>query len=192
MRSVPTGSIFPSCPRRSLPIKYKPARAKITSVNAIASGRETMFHPQTRSALEINFMAAASSMNPSVTLTDVIHEPAFGNFDNPRGNIASPTNGRAKAVLKISIPVSGLNHSPPAAAASNPPTNGAVHENETSVSVTPMNNTPAYPLLAFPCAFAAFTNCDGKRISYIPSNDNAKTMSTPAMKRFTQGFAAIV
>src|SRR5690606_1893354 len=119
---------------------------KITTEIAMASGREISPHPQMRSALDRNFNAAASSTNPRTTFPVFIHEPDFGRRFSVLGNRAKKMNGSENVALKTTIPATGYAHSLLAVAASSPPTNGAVHEKETSVSVSPMNNTPRYPL----------------------------------------------
>jgi len=50
---------------------------------------------QTRSALEKNLTAAASSTNPRTTFIEFIQEPDFGSLSSACGNRASSTNGKA-------------------------------------------------------------------------------------------------
>src|SRR5437763_399275 len=99
----------------------------------------------TRSTLERNFSAAASSRNPMNALTETSHEPDFGNLAKYCGNTASKKNGAAKEVLNASIPTMGKTRSPLAADASSVPTTGTVQVNEVSVKVNPISSGPARP-----------------------------------------------
>lgn len=91
----------------NLPIKYSPARAKITTVTAIASGLEMSSHCHIRSAFDRNLIAAASYMNPSVTLKALIHDPDFGSDSRADGNSDSSTNGIENAPLNATMPTRG-------------------------------------------------------------------------------------
>src|SRR6476620_381796 len=100
-------------------------------------------HCFTRSALERNFIAIATSRNPNTTFTEFSHPPDFGSDCNQLGNIANTVKGSASAKPKPARPaVNG--HDPCAAVpASNEPRMGPVHENETIASVNAIKNIPA-------------------------------------------------
>ena len=96
-----------------------------------------------------NLSAAISSSRPSTTLSCTNQLPL-----RPRrlttylGNSASRKNGVANTVEKASMPTSGQNTSPWAAATSRVPTNGMVHVNEVAVKAIPISSTPAGPLMS--------------------------------------------
>src|SRR5665213_2703036 len=94
---------------------------------------------QTRSALEKNFTAAASSNNPTMTFTSRSHPPARGSDVVHLGTSASKKNGVANTTENTAIPASGRIQSPRAAATSKGPMNGAVHVNDASVNANPAN-----------------------------------------------------
>ena len=111
-------------------------------MSAMARGRGRSPVPHTRSAFERNFSAAATSMKPSTPLSAPIHEPDFGRRPSAFGKTAKRTNGSANTLEKTTIPRTGYPHPPCTVAARRPPTNGTVHENDTSTSVSPMKSTP--------------------------------------------------
>lgn len=74
---------------------------------AIANGRLINPQPRTRSTLDRNLIAAASSIKPSSTLTTFIQDPLFGRDSNHCGNMAKRTKGLAKAAEKPTIPMIG-------------------------------------------------------------------------------------
>src|SRR5215469_8492063 len=91
----------------------------------------------TRSAFERNFIAAATSRKPTMTLTEIIQSPDFGNCDRTCGASARKKNGTANTVENASMPASGHRQLPCAVITNNDPTNGAVHVNDVSVKVQP-------------------------------------------------------
>src|SRR5687768_2692059 len=92
-------------------------------------------HCFTRSALDKNFTAMASSRKPKTTFTLVNQPPDFGNDCSQPGNMANKANGNANARPKPARPtVNG--HAPSAAVpANNDPKIGPVHEKETMANV---------------------------------------------------------
>src|SRR5437763_10844977 len=98
------------------------------------SGRVKTPSCHTKSALERNFTAAASSKKAIKPLTVFSQEPDFGNLPRNCGNMASKKNGRAKAMLKPSMPTTGKSLDAavavapfePAELPSTVPTNGTV------------------------------------------------------------------
>ena len=86
----------------------------------------------------------------SAILTEFIHAPDLGRLLSQFGKRAKRMKGVAKVAEKASMPSTGQVHSLLAVAASSPPTNGAVQENETSVRVRPMKSTPMMPDFVLP------------------------------------------
>ena len=104
---------------------------------------------ETRSALDKNFRANASSKNPNTTLTVVIHPPDFGKAFNAFGNKAKSAKGKASAKPKPVIPtVSCI--APPSVVklpASRDPKIGPVHEKETMAKVSAIKKIPMPPFI---------------------------------------------
>ncbi len=147
-----------SCPIAYNPKKY-PAASKLNAIQIeMANGREMIPHCHTKSALEINFTAAASSMNPRAILTQVIQVPLLGRDSSHDGKMASITKGDAKAAEKATIPIIGANHWPVAVAAITAPTKGAVQENETALIVKAINRSPIQPPFSLDCVFNQLVN----------------------------------
>ena len=102
----------------------------------------------TKSALDKNLKASASSKNPRKTLTVFNHPPDLGSELSHPGNAANNPNGSASAKEKPNIPTKGP--IPPMVAAStrSVPTIGPVQEKETKASVNAMKNIPIKPPLS--------------------------------------------
>ena len=147
-------SISATIPKRSGPSRYRPAQMPITAHAASSTGWVSSFHCQTRSALERNFSAAASSKNPSVALNRASHTPPLGMRPIHCGNRPKTKNGETKASANASIPSRGRRRLPAAAATSSVPRNGAVQVNDPTTKVTPSNARPAVPpsARAQPCS----------------------------------------
>src|SRR5215211_1198767 len=94
------------------------------------TSRIKMPHFHTRSTFERNFIAAATSRKPIVTLTEFIHPPARGSCEINWGSNASTKNGKAKTVENASMPTNGIFQFPCEAVTRIVPTNGDVHVNE--------------------------------------------------------------
>ena len=99
----------------------------------------------TKSALDKNFNASASSINPSTTFTVFSQLPLLGNEFNHCGKSANNAKGKPRATPKPASPaVSG--QAPSVAVPTNKvPRMGPVHEKETMARVSAMKNTPAIP-----------------------------------------------
>ena len=102
---------------------------------------------ETKSALDKNLRASASSKNPKTTLTVVIQPPDLGIEFKAFGNKANKANGKAKAKPKPNIPkVSWI--APPSEVklpASKDPRIGPVQEKETIASVSAIKKIPNPP-----------------------------------------------
>src|SRR5688572_31450321 len=143
----------------------------------IKTSRFNSPHCLTRSALEKNFTASASSTNPKTTFTSVIHPPDFGSDCSQFGNIAKSANGSPSANPNPAAPaVNG--HAPSTATlVSSVPRIGPVQENETMASAPAMKNIPAI----FPnpdLEPALFASPDGNPISKSPKKERAKMTNT--------------
>ena len=100
------------------------------------------------------------------------------------GKAAKTRKGETKARAKTKVPSSGRKRSPPAAATSSVPTNGAVQVNEARTKVTPSSTSPRVPPYRFPAACIAVRFAGS--VSWIVSkNDKAKTTKTTKMPRLT-------
>ncbi|GFR80727.1 hypothetical protein ElyMa_002323300 [Elysia marginata] len=101
----------------------------------------------TKSALERNLNAKASSKNPKITLSVPIHPPDLGRDFKTFGNTAKSAKGKAKAVPKPIIPKSSW---PAFDVEDREPTNklpkiGPVQEKETIANVNAMKKMPITP-----------------------------------------------
>ena len=83
-----------------------------------------------------NCIPNARITKPKTTFTELSQPPDFGNLFSNAGKKANNVNGNAKANENPNIPTIGFITSPVAASTNNPPTSGAVHENETRTLVT--------------------------------------------------------
>ena len=101
----------------------------------------------TKSALDKNFKAKASSRNPKTTFTVFNHPPDFGNEFNQLGNMANNANGKANASPNPPIPA--VNCIAPPSEVKDPankePKIGPVHEKDTIARVRAMKKTPMIP-----------------------------------------------
>ena len=148
-------------------------------------------HCFTRSALERNLIASASSRNPRTTLTVLSQPPDFGKDCNQPGNIANKAKGKPNAKPKPAAPtVSG--HGPASATlANNVPSKGPVQEKETIHKVAAIKKIPVkFPSPDFESAL--FAKDEGKTISYKPKNDNAKKTNTAKKIRLSQTLVEIL
>ena len=110
----------------------------------------------TRSALDKNLNASASSKNPKITLVVLSHPPDFGNALSMFGNMAKSANGSPSATPNPPIPAVSC-HAPPSEdnePAKSEPKIGPVHENETIESVRAIKNTPKIPPIPSPLLVA--------------------------------------
>ena len=101
----------------------------------------------TRSALDKNLKAKASSKNPKITFVVLSHPPDFGSALSIFGNIAKSAKGRPNATPNPPIPAVNC-HAPPSEErdpAKSEPRIGPVHENETIESVSAIKKTPNIP-----------------------------------------------
>src|SRR5215469_8472861 len=117
-------------------------RMPIPTQIAKTTCRVNMPQRHTRSAFERNFIAAATSRKPTKTLTEIIQPPDFGNCDRTCGARARKKNGTANTVENVSMPASGHRQFPCVVMTNNVPTKGAVHVNDVSVKVEPINKAP--------------------------------------------------
>ena len=106
----------------------------------------------TKSALERNLKASASSKKPNTTFTEFNQPPDFGNELSQLGNSANKAKGIANAKPNPPIPnVSCI--APPSEAkdpASKDPKIGPVHEKDTNAKVSAMKKIPMiFPEPAF-------------------------------------------
>ena len=125
-------------------------------------------------------------MNASVTFTMFIHDPDLGTCFSHEGKRAKSVNGKAKARAKPSIPMAGATHCPLVAVSTNSsPMIGAVHENDTSTSVSAMRKMERYAVSHWHFAVGCWLSSSalastlldhdaGRRISNHPKNDRAK------------------
>src|SRR5688500_8339833 len=124
----------------------------ITTQLPIKTSLGNIFHCSTRSALDRNFIAIASSRKPNTTFTDVNHPPDFGSDCNQPGNMAKMAKGKARPSPNPAIPKVNC-IAPPLfdnAPTNNEPRIGPVQENETIASVSAMKKIPArFPIPDF-------------------------------------------
>ncbi len=148
-------------------------------------------HCFTRSALERNFTAMASSRNPKTTFTVLSQPPDFGNDCNQPGNIANKAKGKAKARPNPASPtVNG--HAPSVNVPANKePRMGPVHEKETIANVNAMKKIPPRSLIP-DLVLILFANPEGRVISKYPKNEIAKTTKMPKNKIFNQTLVEIL
>ena len=106
----------------------------------------------TKSALDKNLNAKASSKNPSMTFVVLSHPPDFGSDFIIFGNIAKRAKGRPRATPKPAIPAVSC-QAPPSAdndPARRDPRIGPVQENDTIDKVRAMKKTPKIPPIPSP------------------------------------------
>ena len=138
------------------------------------TSRSSQCNCKTKSAFDKNLKAKASSKKPSETLTELSHPPDFGNDFSQFGNKANSINGKAKALEKPSMPITGAMPPFEADSTSNVPTIGPVHEKDTIAKANAMNKIPIMPPLSA-CLSIEFAHELGNIISKAPKNDVAKT-----------------
>ena len=146
--------------------------------------RFTKPHCFTRSALERNFIAIATSKNPRTTFTEFNQPPDFGSECSQFGKMANTVNGSASANPKPASPAVNGHDPCEAVPASNEPSMGPVHENETMARVNAMKKIPAVP--SPERALALFAKPDGSVISKYPKKETANTIKTAKKNRFNQ------
>src|SRR5690554_5697906 len=183
-----TGMYFKSLSLGSLsfPNKYMVSKPKITIQMAMNISLSSRCSCNTKSALDKNLKASASSKNPRTTFTELSHPPDLGKVFSHPGKAANNPNGSAMANEKPSIPMAGA--LPPFEAAStiNVPTMGPVQEKETKAKVKAMKNIPMSPPRSAR-ASALLIHELGKVISNAPKNEMAKTMSSAKNAKLNQG-----
>ena len=179
------------CANLSLPERYNTISIPMITHKPMNTSLFSSPHCFTRSALDKNFTARASSTKPNTTFTSVIHPPDFGNDCSQLGNMANNAKGRPSAKPKPAAPaVSG--HAPwSTTPTSNVPRIGPVQEKETIASVAAIKNIP--PILPIPdFESALFASPAGKPISNKPKKDKAKVTNTAKNRRLSQTLVEIL
>src|SRR5437867_7526653 len=159
------------------------------SQTASTTSREKTRQFQTRSTFEMNFIAAASSRKPIVTLTEFSHPPLLGSAVRNLGTRARKKNGAAKTSENPSIPRAGQSQSPCEVATRTVPTKGTVHVKLVNVNVRPMSTVCRYPPVS-PALESLVRTLEGMLIWYSPKRLRANPTKIDVIVRFTQGFAA--
>src|SRR5688572_23289087 len=111
---------------------------------AINTSRCNNPHCFTKSALEKNLTASASSKKPNTTFTVVNHPPDFGNDCSQPGKRANKANGNARPKPNPPIPKDNC-VAPPSfdkAPANKEPRIGPVQEKETMANVSAIKKMP--------------------------------------------------
>ena len=112
----------------------------------INASRGKIPQPATKSALDMNFSANASSINPKEIFTSFIQSPDFASDERSDGTAANTTNGSERAMAKPNIPIIGPIIEPETTdSTNNVPIIIAVHENETRTKVNAIKNILANP-----------------------------------------------
>ena len=148
-----------------LPNKYKVRPAPINIQIPIKTSRFNKPQCLTRSALEKNLKASASSANPNTTLTVLSQPPDLGNELSQLGKRANRAKGNASANPKPAMPdvnciaPPSLEREP----ASNEPRMGPVQEKETRASVSAIKNIPA--MLPAPALLSALLDKPEGKVS---------------------------
>src|SRR5687767_11945892 len=134
MRVLPIFFMGLSCGNLNLPNKYNTIKTPITTHMPIKISLFNKPHCFTKSALDRNLTAIASSRKPNTTFTEFNQPPDLGRVCSQPGNIANNAKGNANANPKPAKPaVSG--HAPSAAVPANSePRMGPVQENDTIAS----------------------------------------------------------
>src|SRR6478672_3811846 len=144
--SLTVGSFFKgeSCGKRIFPKRYKVIAPKINIQSPMNTSLFSKPQCITRSALDKNFSAIASSRKPNTTFTVVSHPPDLGRAFNQLGNMANNANGSASANPNPAIPLVSciapplLDNDP----ANRDPRIGPVQLNDTRARVSAMKNIP--------------------------------------------------
>src|SRR5690606_1824234 len=129
------------------PNRYRANIPKMAIHMARNSSLSNQCNCNTRSALERNLKARASSKKPKKTFTEFSHPPDFGREFNHPGKSAKNIKGSASAKEKPSMPIMGAIPPLPAASTNKVPTMGPVQEKETMARARAMNNIPMTPPL---------------------------------------------
>src|SRR6187401_846604 len=151
MKKILVNDIFligPLCGNLIFPNKYNTVRKEMMTHKPINISLFRRPHCFTRSALDKNLTANASSMKPKTTFTFVIHPPDLGSDLSQFGNMANNAKGNPNAIPNPAAPaVSG--HAPwSATPTSNVPKIGPVQEKETMANVNAIKKIP--PQLPIP------------------------------------------
>src|SRR6218665_133454 len=178
-----------SCGRVIFPKRYNAKAPKIAIQIARNTSRSSKCNCNTRSALDKNLNAKASSKNPKNTFTVLSQPPDFGSEFNQPGNIANNMKGKAKANENPNIPIIGPITPFEAASNNNVPTIGPVHENETIASAKAMNKIPTIPPRSA-CLSTLFAQEFGSMISKAPKNEAAKITNNRKKIKLNQTFVA--
>ena len=126
---------------------YSANPIKITTQIPIKTSRFKRSQWATKSALDKNLKAKASSKKPRITLVVFSHPPELGKDFNQLGNKANKAKGSAKANPKPVIPALSC-MAPPSAVkepASKEPKIGPVQEKETIAKVRAIKKIPIKP-----------------------------------------------
>src|SRR5450432_852453 len=179
------------CFTLNIPSRYKTVKRPIKTHKPINISLFNKPHCITKSALERNLTANASSRNPSITFKSVIQPPDLGNDCSQLGNIANKANGNPNAIPKPAAPaVNG--HAPwSATPTNNVPSIGPVQENDTIARVAAIKKIP--PRLPRPdLASILFASPAGKPSSNMPKNDKAKNTKMAKNAMFSQTLVEIL
>ena len=179
--------------KRIFPSRYKMIATPTTIQSAMKISLLTIPHCLTRSALDKNFIAIASSINPSTTFTEFNQPPDLGSVCSQFGKMANNVKGNASDNPKPAMP----NESCMGplllliAPTNSVPKIGPVQENETMASVNAMKNIPAiFPLPDLdPALFASWP---GNVISKYPKNERANRTKIAKKNRFSHAFVEIL
>ena len=128
----------------------------------------------TRSALDKNLNANANSKKPKTTLTVLSQPPDLGKEFSHPGNAANKAKGRAIAIEKPSIPITGAIPPLEAASTNKVPTIGPVQEKDTIAKANAIKNMPIMPPLSALLSIVVPQEA-GKVISKAPKKETAKT-----------------
>ena len=135
-----------SCGKRINPNRYRVSKAKSKSHSPTNTSRLSSPQCCTKSALERNLSAKASSKKPKNTLAVVIHPPDFGKELSQEGKRAKSTKGKANESPKPAIPkVSCIAPPEESEPAKSEPKIGPVQENDTMAKVNAIKKMPMIP-----------------------------------------------
>ena len=149
--------------------------------------------PSTRSTLDKNLNANASSIKPNKTFTELVQDPDFGSLVTILGKMANKVNGNERANPKPNIPyVRSIEPpSPEILPTNNVPRIGPVQEKETNTRVKDMKKVDNNPFEIFDFESALFTQELGREISNKPNSDKEKTIKIIKNKKFKTGLVEI-
>src|ERR1043165_3402047 len=144
---------------------------------AMNISRSRMRQPFTRSALEKNLSARASSIKPRVTFTWFNQPPAFAILLIMPGEKAKNVKGNASPSEKPNMPSAGPTRPPRLAATSNGPMMPEVQENDTITRVMAMKKMPLKELV--PARESVLlVHDEGNVISKAPRKETPNTTKT--------------